>query len=196
LRPEIEWILFCDVDEIFEGEKFGEWLSTFPWQEYEAIRFATYWYFRTASLRATEHPGGPLLVKRSCLTPELLLHPDERSGILHALRGKKEPSAKDQNNNPLVHHYSWVREKQELKRKATSWGHHWERNWQLLIDEEFAKPFSGTDFVRNYTYYEVTPYFDPLEEPLPQKTKHPRPVRKVTARELFRLELESLLNRL
>ncbi len=194
LSSEIEWVLFCDVDELFEKEKLGHFLSTFALSSYTAIRFATYWYFRSASLRAKEQPNGPLLIRRSALHPELLLHPDERCGIFHKVPGKKEQEVKDTKGAPLVHHYSWVRQEQELRHKVKTWGHHWERNWQKLIDEELKGAFSGTDFVRGYTYEKVEPYFDPLLEPIPEIAEKKRQVHQVTAQELFRLEIKSLLN--
>jgi hypothetical protein len=66
-----------------------------------------------------------------------------------------------------VHHYSWVRTKEELCKKFSSWSHHWERPWLNLVEVEYKDSFKERDFIRGYTYREVEPYFDPLLESLP-----------------------------
>lgn len=193
LLPSIDWVLFCDVDEIFEKKNLLDWMNTFPLRDYEVIRFATYWYFRKAYFRAKEYPDGPLLVKRSILSPELLLDQDERNGIFQKALGKKKQQMMNK-GRPFVHHYSWVRKKKELLQKVDSWGHRWERNWPLLIEKEFKKPFTGKDFVRGYTYEKVKPYFDPLQEPKLTLIKEIFPIRTVTPQELFRKEICFLIN--
>ncbi len=161
LKPSCTHVLFCDVDEIFDADALRNWLATFPYNHHKAVRFATYWYFLEARLRATETPDGPLLVAKDALTPSLLLNPDERMGICLALNGLREVKSC---GVPIAHHYSWVRAKEELLLKTRTWGHHWERNWRALIEESPK----GKDYVRGYTYEEVAPFFDPLQEPIPQ----------------------------
>ena len=53
---------------------------------------------------------------------------------------------------PFVHHYSWVRTKEEMLKKVENWGHKHDKNWTSLIEEEFSRPFNGTDFVHGYSY--------------------------------------------
>ena len=55
-------------------------------------------------------------------------------------------------NEPLIHHYSWVRTKEEMLKKVLNWGHKNDKNWSDLIEEEFSRPFNGTDFVHGYNY--------------------------------------------
>lgn len=196
LDPSIEWVLFCDVDEIFEAEALAEWLKVFPLEEYEAVRFATYWYFRSARYRATRWPDGPLLVKRSALFPDLLLDQDERAGIFRNIQGKKQNELLGLQQKPLVHHYSWVRSEDELLNKSRSWGHSWERDWSSLIKNAWEKPFQGRDFVRDYTYEEIEPTFDPLQEPLPQATSFTPAVQRVTSKQIYRLATQFLLDQL
>jgi hypothetical protein len=52
----------------------------------------------------------------------------------------------------LMHHFSWVRSKDEMLQKVDSWGHKFDKDWISLIHEEFSRPFNGTDFVHNYAY--------------------------------------------
>jgi len=181
LRPEIDWILFVDVDEIFAKD-----IQTIPLSDYNALRFATYWYFKMADNCATVYPDGPLLVKREALKPEFLLDEDERMGLFFQIEGKKEREFLI-DEKPIVHHYSWVKTEEELQSKVQSWGHHWERDWEKLMKEN-----PETDFVRGYDYRKVKPYWDPLNEKveLPPLQKEPLPhVHRVTPKEMFRKEL-------
>lgn len=196
LDPEIEWILFCDVDEIFKMRELIDWLEVFPLENYDAIRFATYWYFQSAHFRATEWPDGPLLVRRSAITRELLLDEDERSGIFQKIEGKKERQVRGLGATPIVDHYSWVRSKEELASKIRSWGHHWERDWAKLIEENKESPAEAGDFVRHYSYEQVESAFDPMKEPLPEGAAGRRRVKKVDAQQIFRLATIELLDRI
>ena len=53
---------------------------------------------------------------------------------------------------PIVHHYSWAKSKEELLMKVKNWGHMSDKNWIPLIEEEFSRDFNGTDFVHGYQY--------------------------------------------
>lgn len=177
LMHSITHVLFLDVDEIFT--------SGFEVDDYDAIRFATYWYFKSATKAATVFPNGPLLVKKKHLTAELLLNEDERAGMFHKIQGKKRKEYSP-NEKPIVHHYSWVRPRDEMLLKVRSWGHHWERDWENLIDQQ-------SDFVRGYKYRDVPLFFDPLKEKitLPQKKKKPQ--NRLTPKDFARLEIEKII---
>jgi hypothetical protein len=56
------------------------------------------------------------------------------------------------NGEPIMHHFSWVRTKEEMLRKVKSWGHTNDRDWNPMIEEEFSREFNGKDFVHNYSY--------------------------------------------
>jgi hypothetical protein len=201
LDESIEYIFFLDVDEIADGPKFNEWLDSLNYQQFSALRFCSYWYFREAQYRATTFPVTSLMVKKAGLDPDLLLNLDERMGAFYSLPGKKNLSARGLDEKPLVHHYSWVRTKEEMLRKTRCWGHHWERDWNQLIEEEYSREFNGRDFVRYYEYVAVDPHFDPMALP-PPKTMSKIPldqhvenlktfanVKRVNAQDIFRLDL-------
>lgn len=168
LLPEIDTVLFLDADEIMDGKRFGSWMQTFPYQNFSALRFASYWYFRREHHLATTFPDTSLLAKRSVLASENLLDEDERMGCFLRIEGEKQQAIVGEDGLPLLHHFSWVRTQKELFKKTESWGHHWEREWAALIDEEFAQDFSGRDFVRGYQYETATPFFSPLALEKPQ----------------------------
>jgi hypothetical protein len=56
------------------------------------------------------------------------------------------------NNIPMIHHYSWVRTKEQMLQKVKAWGHNADKDWVSLIEEEFSRPFNGKCFVNNYSY--------------------------------------------
>ena len=111
INQEVEHLLFCDVDEVFDQKKMGSWLKEFDWRAYQAVRFSTYWYFRDACFQALSTPDGPLLLKKEIAEPKLLLHEDERMGIFLSIQGKKERLMHGLDGKPMVHHYSWVKTK-------------------------------------------------------------------------------------
>ncbi len=178
VNPEIDKVLFLDVDEIFS--------SPLPKTHHDALRFATFWYFRRADNCASVYPDGPLLISKHLLTTELLINPDERMGMYAQVEGEKEREY-CVDGRPIVHHYSFVRPEDELRKKVSAWGHHWERDWEALLKE------SG-DFVRGYEYQKVAVYWDPLMErpQLQPKGKIPS-VACVTAKDIFRREIRELL---
>lgn len=198
LKPEIEYVLFLDADEIVDGPRFASWLNQFPYRDFNALRLASYWYFREARFRALQFSDAGLLMKRSSIVSDNLLDPDERAGYFLRETGSKLQAVNLE--QPLMHHFSWVRTKEEMLKKTASWGHHWERDWKALIEEEYARPFNGRDFIRQYKYTHVEPFFDPFELQKPMFSSvdlathlsrlHNFPnVQRLTAKEVFRLEL-------
>ncbi|MBI2742291.1 MAG: hypothetical protein HYX48_00035 [Chlamydiales bacterium] len=200
LPKEIESILFLDADEIVDGKRFAAWIKDFPFEEYSALRLATYWYSRSPYTCASIFPDSTMLAKRRALTPDLLLHDDERIGTFLRTPGPKQKGVVAKDGLPLVHHYSWVRTKEELFKKTETWGHHWERDWKSLIEKAESEKHIEKEFVRGYEIVETSLFFDPLSlkpPALPQITleTHIRNlsdfphVRRVTSQEIFRLDL-------
>lgn len=163
LPEDIEYVLYVDVDEIFEPKKFLEWVEKFPYRDYDAVRFASYWYFREARYRATAFPDAALMVRKDLLSAKTIFNPHERMGILLSCEGKKQRCVKALDGQPMMHHFSWVRTQDEMMKKVQCWGHHWERDWSSLIQEEYKRNFDGVDFVRCYEYIEADPVLDPLK---------------------------------
>lgn len=201
LRTQPDYLLFVDTDELFDTERFVEWWKTNPAATDVALRLSTYLYFREACYVATTYPDLPLLVRSTSIEPKMLIHLDERSGVFQEIQGVKRRNVCGTDHRPLCHHYSWVQTKQELLKKTRTWNHHWERNWAQLIEEEYAREFSGRDFVYNYRYTKVPPVWDPLAQPLPpplpkvtyeEHLDHLRSIPNVVRiepKELFRLSL-------
>ena len=152
MPDEIDFVLFLDADEIVDADRFKIILTYEDlFKKFDAFLFSCYWYFREAKYRARtwEHAG--LLVKRARLTKENMFTGNERIGILHSVPNAVALTGVDR--TPLVHHYSWVRTKEDMLRKVKSWGHRNDTNWEKLIEDEFTHDFNGTDFLPEH-YYE------------------------------------------
>ncbi len=189
VRPEIEYLLFLDVDEIVEEKKFQTWLQEFPVQEYLALRLACYWYFREEKFQAKYWEDTPLLVKKEALNHDILMNGLERPGSYSQIYGKKERHIKDKDGLPMIHHYSWVRTREEMLRKVVSWGHREERDWVSLVEKEFSGPFSGKDFVHGYEFVEVKPYVKLKKKAFPEIKGNNSNVRFLSTREMNKIDL-------
>lgn len=153
LQKDISHVLFLDADEIAEGNRMSAWLKKEDLVRCNAWKFSCYWYFREPYLQAKSLETAALLMKRKKISSKLLWHTHERGGMFADFKGeKKDHVAKEE---PLFHHFSWVRSKKNLLKKVRSWGHTGERNWEELIEKEFTHPFQGKDFVHGYHFKEV-----------------------------------------
>lgn len=164
---ESEFLFFLDTDEIVEKERFEKWLKEEDLSDYTAIRFAGRWHFREACFEALSYDDLSLLVRKKEVDPLFLFDEDERMGLFQKMPEKKKRQVCGQDGIPLIRHYSGVRTEEEFRKKLKCWGHHWERDWEKLLQEEFSRPFNGSDFIRRFTYRSVEPFFDPLKEEVP-----------------------------
>jgi hypothetical protein len=197
LDPSVEYVLFLDVDEITESNRFLQWLQTFPYQEFDAIRFTNFFYFRESKYRAVKPGRTALMVKRSSVEPEMILDPLERKGLFNSIVGKKIEDVYGIDGLPLFHHYSWVKTKEELFSKI-NWGHHKDRDWKALLEAEFSRPFQGKDSIWNEEYEEVISPHDPLSIAVPkefssQNEERIKNLLRVNRSDLFRLTLDRFL---
>ncbi|MBM4146325.1 MAG: hypothetical protein FJ240_08645 [Nitrospira sp.] len=161
LKNNIDFVLFLDADEIADN-KFNEWLEreTF-FSQYDAFLFLCYWYFREPRYRAKTWEKAGLLVRKNKLTRDNIFTTGEREGIVYSTL----PNAaliNGMDGRPMVHHYSWVRTKEEMLKKVKSWGHRDDIEWERLVEEEFKRDFTGTDFVpgHHYEYETIEPIHD------------------------------------
>lgn len=168
VHPTSEYLLFLDSDEIVDGERFAKWLDGVDNSNTSACRFFGYRHFREAKYVAKQGESLGLFLQKKLLNPEWLWDSDERMGVFSLFPGKKEIEVLGVDNLPLLSHYTGVRTRQELYRKCAAWGHHWERDWESLINREFSQPFTGADFFRSYTYGTKNVRFDPLLVKIPQ----------------------------
>lgn len=194
LRPSIETIFFVDADEIFDGKRFKKWLDTQEYTFFSAIRFSAYLYFREAHYLSKVATNGCLMIaKKELESPSYILDEEERMGLFLRMPSPKQKYQADPEGSPFIHHYSWVKTREEIQKKTQTWGHRNDRDWDSLIKKEFCSPFQGRDFFgQDYTV--VTPYFDPMQVKItPKKIKNKTfpHVIKVNREIILRKEIES-----
>lgn len=188
-----EYLLFLDVDEIVDTERFLAYLQAVDWQKYEAIRFQMHFYFRESKYRAVATPNYALLMKKGALESELLLDPLERQGMFASVRGPKLDHVVGLDGEPLIHHYSWVRSEEELQRKVKMWGHRDDKDFSSLVEKEFSLPFRGHDLIYGLHYKEVIPAHNPLAVPVKKRPFSP-PFPHVTQLTPSRVKRDQLIH--
>lgn len=145
-----DWLLFVDADEIV-SDNFKLWFDEIKHTDY-SFWLTCYWYFREPIYRSKTTEGAGLLIKKSKCNWNVHIR-DERQQLFNTpnfINGNHIPIEYD--NQPLVHHFSWVRSKDEMLKKVKNWGHKNDKNWTELIDIEFSRTFNGTDFIHGYQY--------------------------------------------
>ena len=163
LKTKSDYILFLDSDEIVDTEKFLLWLQCFDISLFDSYRFLGHWYFRNTCYQATQLEEVSVMIKNSlCSFKFLECCPGERLGMVNIPNTKVFRSAVDTLNQPMFHHYSWTKTKEQMIRKVKSWGHNKDRDWVSLIEKEFQRNFDESchDFVHNYSYRKVEPFIN------------------------------------
>jgi hypothetical protein len=157
LDSTCEYILFLDADEIVDGALFSSWLDSGVYKTMDAMKLANYWYWRTPSLRARNYiEDSVVFIKRSAFNPFMLFSNMGRHGMFeNSKTSNKKREVKDTTNRVMVHHYSWVRDKNAMLRKVNNWGHRNDRtNWVELVEREFASSITDNhrDFLKGLSY--------------------------------------------
>ena len=151
LDNNIDWVLFIDSDEIIDVNLFKKFINTELFETNDSYKLGCYWYFREMNIRATTFEDSPVLVRKSIVHIDPNNLQIEREQLHEALNVPKQRMIL-QDGKPLVHHYSWVRTKEQMLQKVKAWGHNTDKAWGSLIEEEFSRPFNGTCFVNNYEF--------------------------------------------
>lgn len=141
-----DYILYIDIDEIVESDKFIDWLNTKEYQKYDSLKLSNYWYFREPIYQSTTFEDSIVLCKASIAKRISAI----RGGRENYLVGKYIRYVNS--HNPLIHHFSWVRTKDEMLKKVKNWGHNNDTDWVSRVNEEFSREFNGTDFLHKYSY--------------------------------------------
>jgi hypothetical protein len=191
IKDEIRYILFLDCDEIVDSDRFLQWLESFPYQEYEAIHFLNYWYFRESNLQAKTWEHTPLWIKKEKASGALIMNENERAGMYDACIERKANRVPGTDHLPMFHHYSWVRTKEQLLQKVKSWSHNWQRDWKKQVEEEFSHEFNGRDFVHGYEFNEVSAkiQINLLKKPSESIPLHFSHVRRLSSEEVMKIDV-------
>ena len=166
--PNIEYLLFLDADEIVDGKRFVNWLDTEEYRKWNAVRLQAYVYVHQAALQANDYYPASLLTKLFSTDLLALLNVCERYGYFHtSIPSPKIEGVLDQQGKPLIHHYTWVRTKEECLHKSTSWGYRFEKDWSASIERMFTSSDQNVMDL-NLTFKEIEPFFDPLTIKTPE----------------------------
>jgi hypothetical protein len=152
-----KWLLFLDGDEIVDNN-FWNWFYSVQHLD-QTFWLTCYWYFREPIYRATKTESAGLVIRKKYCNWDLNTN-QERQQFFN-LPNFKNGDIKliGYEDKPIIHHFSWVRTKDEMLRKVKNWGHKNDKNWATLVEEEFNRPFNGTDFVHGYNYEVVENVF-------------------------------------
>lgn len=167
LPEECSYVLFLDADEVADGDAMKKWLATKGYEKFDAIRFVSYFYFRSARQRAKKETRCGLLLRKDAILPEVLLDVHERRGTFLSMKGDRLEDVRSEDGTALFHHYSWVKTKNEAMKKVNTWGHKNDRNWKEDIEREFSVK-KGGEWIYNLEYQFVKPYCDPLAISIPK----------------------------
>ena len=163
VKKEIENILFLDSDEIVDAKAFKKWLQSFDYNSYEVMRFGSFLYALRANLRTKKAINLPLFVKHKTFKPLVLMNELERIGAFYTHFGSKKESILGIDGLPFVHHYSWVRTKQECEKKTSTWSHRGEENWQEVIERAFSGNLENL-FALPYEFVDCEVFYDPFKD--------------------------------
>lgn len=155
ISDDSEYILYIDIDEIIDPEKFKKWIETKEIEKYDSIQLAQYWYWREPIYQSKNIEYTTVILKTK-IAKSLEFFEDGRASYFKAGNIKGQCGG----NDPFIHHYSWVRTKEEMLNKVSNWGHAGEKNWIQMVEEEFSRPFNGKDFVHGYNYNVVKNKFN------------------------------------
>lgn len=159
-REDSEYILFLDSDEIIDSLLFNQFLSDEKFGQHDSYKFLCYWYFREPIYQATTREATPVLVRNKLINIDPSNTGIEREQLFEYLNTDKKINFVEWNSIPMFHHFSWVRTKEQMLKKVKSWGHASDTNWTKLVEDEFDRPFNGTDFVHGYQYNIVENKFE------------------------------------
>jgi hypothetical protein len=152
LVPEdFDWVLFLDSDEILDSRLFNQFKKDPTFENYDSYKLGCYWYFRDTNIQATSYEDSPVLVRKHLVSIDPNNLQVEREQLHEFLNVPKRRMIL-QDHTPMVHHFSWVRTKEQMLQKVKAWGHNGDKDWVALIEEEFSRPFNGKCFVNNYEF--------------------------------------------
>ena len=160
LGKDIDHVLFLDVDEIVDGDRFKAWLGEKHYLGYDVLRPANYWYFKSPSSQAKKWEDSAVFIKRKKIKRKALLDSTERDAIFDTVKGNKKRNVLGLDNLPMIHHYSWVKTKKQMLTKVNSWGHKDDKDWRDLVEKEFEKTGMGKDFIHGYDLIKVESFVE------------------------------------
>ena len=169
-----DYVLWLDADEVLDAPRFAAWWrgrAGLPASGRDAAKLANFVYFRETKYQSEQLEDSVVVTRRAALLraggAARFFSDDhrEREMFFDGFGGARMVLAED--GAPMVHHFSWVRNKALMLQKVRAWGHNSDtehpRDWVREVEAEWQGPFKGVDFVNGHTYRTLpTPWIDTL----------------------------------
>jgi hypothetical protein len=151
-QPDTGFVLFVDSDEILSNPTaFMAWYATLDSTSEKSYKLANYWYFLSERRRAKVVEDSIILVPR--FTLRLSMFRVQGQGERELLVKNPVRQVRGLGNEVMFDHYSWVRPKEVLLQKVTTWGHRNDKDWLSLVRKALSEdPLTTHDFVHGYEY--------------------------------------------
>jgi hypothetical protein len=151
--PSKKWVMFVDSDEILrKPDAFNAWFSDLSKQseQFNAYKLSSYWYFLSPLRRSKVIEDSIVLVQKKSLgMPNFRNYSGEREKLADSF----VRDVRDLEGDIFFDHFSWVRSKEILLQKVSSWSHRNDKNWTELLLKAYQEDILTTkDFVHNYEY--------------------------------------------
>jgi len=162
IKTKYDWVLFLDVDEIVDATLMNNFLKdNVIFREYDVLQFECYWYFREPIFRSKTNEQQPMMFNKNVVVFDIALN-SKKDRCFYRNTEYKSCTFLKYTDLPLFHHYGWVRKKEEMIKKVTTWGHKNDRDWVKLIETEFSREFTENDhdFVNGYSFDKVENIFN------------------------------------
>jgi hypothetical protein len=163
LKENVSWFMFIDGDEIPEGNEVLKWLQVTQLDQNFVYKLANYWYFKHVTFQAQTWEDSILLVHSRYLTEQSVFHDLERDGIIKVANTHQKRKVDSLSGKPMFHHFSWVRGKEGLAKKLSTWAHRDDIfhgvDVKSIVDFIY-KNDEVNDCVHNYKYTRVEDIFN------------------------------------
>ena len=166
LDEKTDWVFIIDADEVPEGDLVADWINNTKLEANECYKMANYWYFKYPILRSLTFEDSVLLMHKSHLTKENMFGDLERDFLIPSSKTILKRLVMGKNKLPIWHHFSFVRSRDNLKKKLESWAHR--DDVKFDVDELLNKVYKcGSDddsavydFIHGYKYKKVLNQFN------------------------------------
>lgn len=151
-RVSSKYVMFVDADEILRSPSaFSAWFATLNSTSPQSYKLSNYWYFMSERRRSKVLEDSIIIVPRHTLRFEQF----RAHGVQEreALVANPLREVKDLDGNVFFDHLSWVRDKDILLQKVSTWGHRNDKDWLPLVQKAISEdPLTTADFVHGYEY--------------------------------------------
>jgi hypothetical protein len=154
ISDDSQYLLFVDSDEVLIVDAFLSFFNSSKFEIGTDYKFLSYWYFRDVLYQSKQYEESITMMYVPSINMNALSH--DRTSLFSSGTNKKQNYTTTPSGLPLVHHFSWARNKEGMLKKVSTWGHKNDRDWTSLIETEFTHEFNGTDFVHGYSYNILT----------------------------------------